>query len=167
MSEQEIYQTWLGASTPEDKARLEDQLLAALSRHGHAVVWLEMHDRRPEIVNEALYRAYRGLKKFRGDSKISTWFHTIVVNLCKRERKREGRRREVPLEAASATRAGEAVSYDVGKLFESLNPEDREFAERKLANIPDDALAEHYGLSNAGVRSRWHRIKKQLLKSLG
>lgn len=166
MSEQEIYQAWVGESTPEGKAALEEQLLEALARHGHAVVWLEMHDRRPEIVNEALYRAFRGLKKFRGDSKVSTWFHTIVVNICKRERKREGMRREVPLEAASGEAAGAWAEYDTEKLFGVLSNEDKEFAERKLQNIPDDVLAEHYGLSNAGVRTRWHRIKKQLLKSL-
>lgn len=33
-----------------------------------------------EVVQEAFVKAYQNLKKFRGDSKFSSWFYRIVIN---------------------------------------------------------------------------------------
>src|SRR6478672_133980 len=35
-----------------------------------------------EVVQDAFVKAYRSLKKFRQDSKFSTWFFRIVVNVA-------------------------------------------------------------------------------------
>jgi len=35
-----------------------------------------------ELVQDAFLRAYRGLEKFRGDAKFSTWFYRILYNVC-------------------------------------------------------------------------------------
>ena len=36
-----------------------------------------------EVVQDAFVRAYRALKKFRGDASFETWIHRIVVNLSR------------------------------------------------------------------------------------
>jgi len=36
-----------------------------------------------EVVQDAFLAAYRALKKFRGDSRFSTWLYSIVINLSK------------------------------------------------------------------------------------
>ncbi len=41
-----------------------------------------------EVVQDAFLAAYRALKKFRGESKFSTWLYTIVINLSKNRLKK-------------------------------------------------------------------------------
>jgi len=41
------------------------------------------YDEACEIVQDAFVSAYRGMKRFRGRSKFSTWLYTIVMNLAK------------------------------------------------------------------------------------
>ena len=36
-----------------------------------------------EVVQDAFLAAYRALKKFRGESRFSTWLYSIVINLSK------------------------------------------------------------------------------------
>ena len=40
-----------------------------------------------DAVQDAYVQAHRGLKGFRGDSSLRTWFMKIVVNNCKRHRR--------------------------------------------------------------------------------
>jgi RNA polymerase sigma-70 factor (ECF subfamily) len=40
-----------------------------------------------DVAQEAFLRAYRGLARFRGDSKLSTWFYRILVNEVQRHRR--------------------------------------------------------------------------------
>ena len=36
-----------------------------------------------DVIQETFIKVYRNIKKFRGDSKLSTWLYRIAVNLCK------------------------------------------------------------------------------------
>jgi RNA polymerase sigma-70 factor (ECF subfamily) len=36
-----------------------------------------------EVVQDAFFSAYKALKKFRGESRFSTWLYSIVINLAK------------------------------------------------------------------------------------
>lgn len=36
-----------------------------------------------DIIQEAFIKVFKNIKKFRGDSKLSTWLYRIAVNLCK------------------------------------------------------------------------------------
>jgi RNA polymerase sigma-70 factor (ECF subfamily) len=55
-------------------------------------------DEAEEILQEAVYRAYRKRAGFRGQSAFSTWLYRIAVNHWKNERKKNAR--SLPLEAA-------------------------------------------------------------------
>jgi RNA polymerase sigma-70 factor (ECF subfamily) len=44
-----------------------------------------------DLTQEAFLRAFRNLKKFRGDSSFYTWFYRIVVNTCLDGRRRRRR----------------------------------------------------------------------------
>lgn len=77
---------------------IEKQLKAARRGDGDAFVDLFLaHERRlralafgvlrdPDLVDDALQeaalRAYRSLKKFRGDAQIGTWLHRITLTVC-------------------------------------------------------------------------------------
>lgn len=36
-----------------------------------------------DVVQDVFVRIFKGIKKFRGDSKLSTWIYRIAVNVCK------------------------------------------------------------------------------------
>jgi RNA polymerase sigma-70 factor (ECF subfamily) len=40
------------------------------------------HEDASDLSQDVFLRAYRGLRKFRGDSSLGTWLHRIAVNLC-------------------------------------------------------------------------------------
>jgi len=44
-----------------------------------------------DLTQEAFLRAFRNIKKFRGDSSLYTWFYRIVVNTCLDGRRRRHR----------------------------------------------------------------------------
>jgi RNA polymerase sigma-70 factor (ECF subfamily) len=58
-----------------------------VERHQRAVYRLcfrfaRRHDDAADLTQEVFLRAYRGLRRFRGDSAVATWLYRIGVNLC-------------------------------------------------------------------------------------
>src|SRR6185436_16510247 len=75
-----------------------------------------------DLVQETFLNAYRGLRQFRGDAKISTWLYTIASRACLRmRRKRKGApERELSLEEFIPTSEGE---FHLQIPIEGLTPE--------------------------------------------
>tara|TARA_B100000959_G_C14957597_1_gene614422 strand:- start:1105 stop:1683 length:579 start_codon:yes stop_codon:yes gene_type:complete len=48
-----------------------------------------------DIAQDAFLKAHRALPKFRGESKISTWFYTILVREAKRYNQRQKRKEQI------------------------------------------------------------------------
>jgi RNA polymerase sigma-70 factor (ECF subfamily) len=61
------------------------------------------HEDADDLAQEAFLRAYRGLHRFRGESKFRTWMARILVNLAINARR--ARRAAVPLEEAAGQAA--------------------------------------------------------------
>jgi RNA polymerase sigma-70 factor, ECF subfamily len=58
-----------------------------VERHQRAVYQLcfrfvRRHEDAADLTQEVFLRAYRGLRRFRGDSAVATWLHRIGVNAC-------------------------------------------------------------------------------------
>ena len=88
-----------------------------VERHQRALYQLcfrfvRRHEDAADLTQEVFLRAYRGLRRFRGDASLSTWLYRIGVNVCLNEL--AGRRvQETPLDDApplSAAAADPAVS---------------------------------------------------------
>lgn len=162
-----VFGEWQKATQDDVKAQLERKLIDLLSKHAHAVVWQQLRQHREDIVQDALIRCFQHASKFRGEALFSTWFHRIVLNCCKTVQRKEGHNREVELEEADAVAAPDALGDR--ELFDSigglLDPDDWDFAYQKLNGF-DDEIEENFNLSPAGVRVRWHRIRRKLQNML-
>ncbi|MBI4870319.1 MAG: sigma-70 family RNA polymerase sigma factor, partial [Candidatus Riflebacteria bacterium] len=45
--------------------------------------YLKDPDEAHDLSQEVFLKLYRGLRGFRGEAKLSTWLHTVVINACK------------------------------------------------------------------------------------
>jgi RNA polymerase sigma-70 factor (ECF subfamily) len=84
-----------------DRQALET-LIARYDRYVFGVALLTLGDRpaAQDAAQEALIKAMRGLKGFKGESAFQTWLYRVTVNTCRDMMRREARRRETPLDHA-------------------------------------------------------------------
>jgi RNA polymerase sigma-70 factor (ECF subfamily) len=87
-----------------------------------------------DVAQDVFIRVYRGLERFRGDSRFRTWLYRITINAV-----RSHAAASHPLQAAiggreDETRTGEPVADDP---FERRLV-DRQVIDRALAQLPDD-----------------------------
>jgi RNA polymerase sigma-70 factor (ECF subfamily) len=134
-----------------------------------------------DLVQETFLSAYRGLKRFRREAKISTWLYTIASRACLRMRRpRKGAPdRELSLEEFVPTSEGE---FRLQLPIEGLTPQQalenkelREALEQAISKLPKKyrmalvlrdmeglSAAETgavMGLSERAVKSRLHRAR--------
>jgi RNA polymerase sigma-70 factor (ECF subfamily) len=90
-------------------------------------------DEAADALQDAYIAAMRGAKGFRGDAKVSTWLHRIVVNASLDRHRRRKRRAESPY-----------LAEDWGVADPTDHLSNRELAwelEQALARLPDDQRA--------------------------
>jgi RNA polymerase sigma-70 factor, ECF subfamily len=77
-----------------------------------------------DVYQDAMVAAYRGLRRFRGESRLSTWLCRIAINEARRFRQRRQRRITIESEAADLVvdqrvPAGDAaVDAELGEQFQ-------------------------------------------------
>ena len=130
-------------------------------------------DEAADALQDALLSAMRHAASFRGDAKVSTWLHRIVVNACLDRLRRKAARPTVALpddEHAPATRddfADSDAAADVRAALETLPPEQR--AAIVLVDIegyPVDEVAAILGVASGTVKSRCARGRAKLVPLL-
>jgi RNA polymerase sigma-70 factor, ECF subfamily len=134
-----------------------------------------------DLVQETFLNAYRGLRQFRGDAKVSTWLYTIASRACLRMRRRRkgAPERELSLEEFVPTSEGE---FRLQLPIEGLTPEQalenkelRQALEQAINQLPKKyrmalvlrdmeglsagETAAVMGLSERAVKSRLHRAR--------
>lgn len=134
-----------------------------------------------DLVQETFLNAYRGLDRFRGDARVSTWLYTIASRACHRmRRKRKGApERELSLEEFIPTSDGE---FRLQIPIDGLSPEEalqnkqlREALDAAINHLPKKykmvlvlrdmeglsakEVGAIMGLNERAVKSRLHRAR--------
>ncbi len=149
--------------------------------------WLGEREAAEEVAQEVFLAVYRSLPNFRGDSKFSTWIFRIAVNHCKNRRSYSRRRasdRHEPLEGLGGDDApprelphpgpgtDEALHRsEAGKLvleaLEELDESHRAIVIlRDVDGLAYEEIADILELARGTVKSRLHRARAQLARSL-
>lgn len=132
-----------------------------------------------DVVQDAYLRAYRGLRKFRGDAAFGTWMYRITANCASSHLTRRGRSRHEHLDA-DAPVADERPEVDPEMMAAVALERDRvssavmELAPRLRAvvvlrdvyDLPHDEIAEALGISETAAKVRLHRARKKLREAL-
>ena len=125
-----------------------------------------------DVTQETFIRAYRFLRRYRGDSRFSTWLFSIARNCVQDEFRRAGRRTRL-VKKVSGSRvleepSGSTSGPEIREALASLPHELREpvvmidvfgFSYREVSRVT--------GVSEGTIKSRVHRARERLVQLLG
>jgi RNA polymerase sigma-70 factor, ECF subfamily len=135
---------------------------------------------REDVVQEVFLLALRGARRFRGDSRISTWLTRIAINVCRsHHRKRLLRARfwktliagqpEEPLDLDEPSMPQDRREriMQVTQAMQRLKPAYREvIVLHYLEEMPAEEIRQILGISRNMVEVRLHRARKMLEEML-
>jgi RNA polymerase sigma-70 factor (ECF subfamily) len=132
-----------------------------------------------DVAQEAYLRAFRSLKKFRGDSRFSTWMYRITANCASTQltRRSKGRHEELsdddnvvderpesdPEVMAEAGAMRDRVTAALGDLPPILRAV---VVLRDVYDLPHEAIASELGISESAAKVRLHRARRKLRERL-
>jgi RNA polymerase sigma-70 factor (ECF subfamily) len=132
-----------------------------------------------DVVQEAYLRAYRGLRRFRGDAQFTTWLYRITANCAATQATRTARHRHAVLEddaplvddrpAADPEQRAELLSLrgDLEAALAELPPRLRAVVVlRDVYDLPHEAIAAELGISETAAKVRLHRARLRLRERL-
>src|SRR6266540_4641210 len=132
-----------------------------------------------DVVQESYFRAYRGLKRFRGDAQFSTWLYRITANCAATQLGRRARHRHdvlddaVPL-ADPRTEHDPQLRADASDLrnrlvgaLDDLPPRLRAVVVlRDVYDLSHEAIAAELGITESAAKVRLHRARNKLREQL-
>jgi RNA polymerase sigma-70 factor (ECF subfamily) len=132
-----------------------------------------------DVLQDAYLRAYRSLKRFRGDAAFSTWMYRITANCATTHMVRRGRARHEELDRDAPVADGRidgdpeamaGVTLELGRVavaLQDLPPRLRAVVVlRDIYDLPHEAIATELGISEAAAKVRLHRARKKLRERL-
>ncbi|MGH9054880.1 MAG: RNA polymerase sigma factor [Acidimicrobiales bacterium] len=132
-----------------------------------------------DVVQDAYLRAYRGLRRFRGDAQFTTWLYRITANcsanlLAKRVRSRtEVLADDAPVADTRAEHdpeqraTGEHERARVARALAVLPWRLRQvIVLRDIYDLSHDSIATELGISEAAAKVRLHRARRRLKELL-
>jgi RNA polymerase sigma-70 factor, ECF subfamily len=132
-----------------------------------------------DVVQESYLRAYRGLKRFRGDAQFSTWLYRITSNCASTQLGRRARHRHDELDDEVVVddlrpEANPEASLDSAVLRDRLQVALRSLPPRLRAvvvlrdvyDLPHEAIASELGISVSAAKVRLHRARRRLREQL-
>ncbi len=132
-----------------------------------------------DVVQESYLRAYRGLRRFRGDAQFTTWLYRITANCASTELGRRARHRHDELDDQLADAngrgpSGPELAVDTIALRDRLEvalaglpPRLRAVVVlRDVYDLPHEAIAAELGISVSAAKVRLHRARRRLRDDL-
>ena len=126
-----------------------------------------------DAVQDALVQALRGAASFRGEARVSTWLHRVVVNACLDRLRRRRVRRTEPMPEQEPAAPGDPfgdseTALDVRAALALLPDEQRAaLVLVDLCGLPVEEAAAVLGVPVGTVKSRCARGRGRLAVSLG
>lgn len=129
-----------------------------------------------DVVQESYLRAFKGLKRFRGDAQFSTWMYRITANCAANQLRKRARNRHDTLDEESGPVVDSRHDHDptamaeAGDLrarleaaLEELPPRLRAVVVlRDVYDLPHEAIAAELGISESAAKVRLHRARRKL-----
>jgi RNA polymerase sigma-70 factor, ECF subfamily len=132
-----------------------------------------------DVVQDTYLRAFRAIRRFRGDANIATWLYRITANTANTLLKRRSKTTHLELVRDSnllddcternpeeRAESSDMRSQILGALA-SLPAKLRSVVVlRDIYDLSHDAIAEHLGISEAAAKVRLHRARQKLRETI-
>jgi len=128
-----------------------------------------------DVVQDAYLRAYKGLKRFRGDAQFTTWLYRITANCASTYLGRRSRHRheeladDAPIADTDRRRdpedrvANVELRAELREALEKLPPKLRAVVVlRDIYDLPHEDIATELGISQSAAKVRLHRARRRL-----
>jgi RNA polymerase sigma-70 factor, ECF subfamily len=132
-----------------------------------------------DVIQDAYLRAYRGLHRFRGDARFTTWMYRITANCASSHLTRRSSFRHEELDVDTPLvdirpehdpelRAAAGFERDrVSAALRDLPPRLRAvIVLRDIYDLPHEAIAAELGISESAAKVRLHRARRRLRERL-
>jgi RNA polymerase sigma-70 factor (ECF subfamily) len=132
-----------------------------------------------DVVQEAYLRAFRGLRRFRGDAQFSTWMYRITANCASTQlgKRRRHRHEELvdddpvpdqqPLNDPQQRADAAALRDRLNVALADLPPKLRAVVVlRDVYDLPHEDIAAELGISESAAKVRLHRARRKLRDQL-
>jgi RNA polymerase sigma-70 factor, ECF subfamily len=132
-----------------------------------------------DVVQDSYLRAYRGLHRFRGEARFTTWLYRITANCASTQLAKRSRARHEELDDDSPvvdTRPEHdpelraAADFDrnrVARALQDLPPRLRAvIVLRDIYDLPHESIAAELGITEAAAKVRLHRARRKLRERL-
>jgi RNA polymerase sigma-70 factor (ECF subfamily) len=132
-----------------------------------------------DVVQEAYLRAYKGLKRFRGDAAFTTWMYRITANCASTHLARRAQHQHEALVADDPVvderpdfnpeaRLGSAADRELLHAALASLPADMRAVVvlRDVYDLPHEAIAAELGITEGAAKVRLHRARKRLRERL-
>jgi len=132
-----------------------------------------------DVVQDAYLRAFRSIKRFRGDARFSTWMYRITANCASTHlvKRSKGRHEELSDDEPVADPRPEvdpegmaesgALRDRVTDALAELPPRLRAVVVlRDIYDLPHEAIASELGITEAAAKVRLHRARRKLRERL-
>lgn len=166
----------VGAARSGDQAAFEELVRATYAdTYTLALRLLGDEEDASDVTQETYMRAYRGLRRFRGDAQFTTWLYRITANcattqLGKRTKFRhaeltddhpvvEHRTEADPVAASDNV----ALRAELTRALRALPPKLRAVVVlRDIYDLPHESIAAELGISESAAKVRLHRARRKL-----
>ncbi len=129
------------------------------------------HELANDLTQEVFIKVWENLKSFKRESNISTWIYRIAVNTClmnlrkkKSNHVRKAMESEESSENIDSSKEKERQYQEMYRCIGILSVTNKAIIMMELEGLDQKEIAEIMGLKHEAVRTRIHRIKKQLSK---
>ncbi len=130
-----------------------------------------------DVLQETYVRAYRSLKKFRGDAAVTTWLYRVTANAAYTFLRKRHKHRHDALESIDEPVSESPLPEDVSQNSDlrqqlkahllDLPPDQRVVIVMKdIYDLPHEAIADELGISVTAAKVRLHRARKKLRGAL-
>ncbi len=167
----------LARAAREGDRRAFEELVRSTSTETYTLAYRLVGDEDDarDVVQEAYLRAYRGISRFRGDDRFTTWMYRITANcaVTHLERRRRHRHEELADDAPLADHCAERdpqARADVGALRDELTQALQELPPRLRAvvvlrdvyDLRHEDIAAELGITETAAKVRLHRARARL-----
>ncbi len=166
---------------PEAYRKLYNEYVQKIGRIAKSYIGVDDVE---DVIQEVFMKVYKNIRKFRGDSALSTWIYRIAVNVCKDMLLKKRKKREIltsfgleedekampePVEEMQPTDEllREVSAEEIRRAIESLSEEDRLLITlREIEEMSYSDMANVVGKPVGTIKSRLHYARERLKGAL-